>query len=171
LEEEERRVSKMAVMKTLLALTAIFLFHQSIHFWGASTAQPGFEIPGNLQFSNFEEVFVQKKQGNLNNIRTCKRRVDHILANVSGVLAADCLPNNGGHVRPPVGSLNFNISFDIPKQKSVGDTTDQNGGITTLVEEWGGRDPNVTVTPGEDSVGVAVFNVNANTQNKYFFQV
>jgi hypothetical protein len=109
---------------------------------------------------------VKKANGNFNNIRICNGRVNDILANKSGVLAVDCLSNNGGHIRPPVGTLNFNISVEIPNPKS---RADQNGGITTLVEVWNGRDPNVTVTPGEDSVGVAVFNVNANTQTKFFF--
>ena len=51
--------------RTLLALTTIFIIHQCGHIWVASTAQPGAERAGNLQFSNAEEVPAQKKQGHL----------------------------------------------------------------------------------------------------------
>jgi len=54
--------------QTLLALTAIFIIHQCVHFWGVSTAQPGAKRPGNLQLVITEEVFVQTDQGNLYNI-------------------------------------------------------------------------------------------------------
>ena len=138
-------------------MTAIFLFHQSIHFWGASTAQPGFEIPGNLKFGNLQEVSEQKRQGNLNNIRICNGNVSQEPANASGVLV-ECLPNNG----------NYNISVEIPKPKSGPDTTDQNGGLATLVEEWSGRDPNVKITPGEDNDLINIPGVNSNTRISFF---
>jgi hypothetical protein len=118
--------------QTLLALTAIFIIHQCVHFWGVSTAQPGAERPGNLQFSNHEVVSVRKRQGNLNNVRICNGRFSQLLANVSGVLAVRCLENNSGHIRPPAGGHNFNISVEITKHISSRDSTDTNGGITNF---------------------------------------
>jgi len=106
---------------------------------------------------------VQKRHGNLNNIRICNGKLQQVLANKNGVLAVECRSNNGGHVRPPAGSLSFNISVEIPIHKSGGDRRDQNSGINTLVELYGGRDPNVTVTPGEDTNLISIIGVGSNT--------
>ena len=97
---------------------------------------------------------MRKRNGNLNNVRICNGRFSQVLANVSGVLAVQCLENNVGHVRPSAGGLNFNISVEIPKHISSRDSTDTNGGITTLVEVWTSHDPNVTI-PIESSINVA----------------
>jgi len=155
--------------QTLLALTTIFIIHLCVLFWGASTAQPGVKRPGNLQFSDLEEVSVRKRNGNFNNIRICNGKVQQVLAKKNGVLAVACRSNNGGHVKPPVGSLNFNINVEIPKHKSGGDIRDPNIEITTLVELYGGRDaPNVSVTLGEDNNIIDVLGVDANTQVRFF---
>jgi hypothetical protein len=131
--------------QTLLALTLIFIIHQCVHFCGVTTAQPGAKKPGNLQFSNHEEVSVQKKQGNLNNIRICNERFYQVLANVSGVLAVECLQNNGGHNRTPAGGLNFNNTVEITKHTSGRDSTDTNGEVTTFVEVSNSNVPNITI--------------------------
>ena len=150
-------------------MTTIFIIHLCVHFLGASTAQPGVKRPGNLQFSDLEEISVQKRHGNLNNIRICNGKVQQILAKKNGVLAVECLSNNGGHVKPPVGSLSFNINVEIPIHKSGGDIRDPNIGITTLVELYGGGDaPNVTVTLGEDNNIIDVLGVDANTLVRFF---
>jgi hypothetical protein len=145
-------------------LTAIFIIHQCVHFWGVSTAQPGAKRPGNLQFSNHEEVSVRKRQGNLNNIRICNGRVYQVLANVSGVLAVECLQNNSGHNRPPAGGLNFTITVGIPKHTSGRDSRDTNGGITSLVEVSNSNAANVTTEVSSSLIIVGIVNINANTE-------
>jgi len=150
-------------------LTTIFVIHLCVHFWGASTAQPGVKRPGNLQFSDLEEISVRKRHGNLNNIRICNGKVQQILANKKGVLAVECRSNNGGHVRPPAGSLIFNINVEIPNLTSQGVSTNRNGGIERLVEIYDGRDPNITVTEGADTTFIGVVGVNTNTKLNSFF--
>jgi len=150
--------------QTLLALTTIFIIHLCVHCWGASTAQPGVKRPGNLQFSDLEAVSVRSRHGNLNNIRICNGKLQQVLANVNGVLAVECRSNNGGHVRPPAGSLNFNINVEIPKYASGRDSTNRNGGITTLLEIHGGQDTNVTVATGEVNNLIGIAGLNSNTQ-------
>jgi len=145
-------------------LNTIFIIHLCVHFWGASTVQPGVKRPGNLQFSDLEAVSVRNRHGNLNNIRICNGKVQQVLENVNGVLAVECRSNNGGHVRPPVGSLNFNINVEIPKYASGRDSTNRNGGITTLVEIHGGQDTKVTVTTGEVNNLIGIDGLNSNTQ-------
>jgi len=111
---------------------------------------------------------VRKRHGNLNNIRICNGKVQQVLANLNRVLAVECRSNNGGHVRPPVGILSFNTSVDIPNYTSGGDSTDPNGGITTLGEIYEGREPNVTVTPGENDNLIDILGVNSNTVVRLF---
>ena len=76
--------------------------------------------------------------------------------------------NNGGHVRPPAGSINYNITVQIPKHTSGDDSTCTNFGIATLVEIWNGHDAKVTVTPGADTNLVGVVGVSVNTQVSIF---
>ena len=142
--------------QTLLALTTIFIIHLCVHFWGASTAQPGVKRPGNLQFSGLEAVSVRKRHGNLNNIRICNGKIQQVLANKNGVLAVECRSNNGGHVRPPAGSLRFNINVEIPNYTSKGVSTIPNDGIERLVEITQGPDPNITVTEGTETTFIGV---------------
>jgi len=151
-----------------LALTAIFIIQQCVHFWKVSTAQPCAKRPGNLQFSNHEEVSVQKRQGNLNNIRICNGRVYQVLANVSGVLAVECLQNNGGNIRPTAGGLKFIIIVEITKHTSGRDGTDTKDGITTLVEVSNDCGPNITVTSETDTSLVAVAGVTSGTEESFF---
>ena len=90
-------------------------------------------MPGNLQFCNTEELFVQTEQGNLNNIRICNGNISQVPANASGFLAVDCLRNNGGPVKPAAGGFNFTVNVDIPNRTSGVASTDPNGGIRILV--------------------------------------
>ena len=143
-------------------MTTIFIIHLCVHFWGASTAQPGVKRPGNLQFSDLEAVSVRRRHGNLNNTRICNGKVQQVLANVNGVLAVECRSNNDGHVRPVV-ILSFNTSVEIPNYISGG-----NGGISTLVEIYEGRDPSVSVTALVDSNIIGVTGVSSNTLINYY---
>jgi hypothetical protein len=111
---------------------------------------------------------VQKRQGNLNNIRICNARIYQVLANVSGVLAVECLQNNSGHISHSAGGLNFIITVQIPKHKSGRDSTDTNGGITSLVEVLNGLGPNFTVTSGTVTSLVAVAGVTSGTAVSFF---
>jgi len=70
-------------------LTTIFIIHQCGLFCVASTAQPGAERAGNLQFCNAEEVTAQKKQGHLKNIRISNGNVSQIPANAMWALAVE----------------------------------------------------------------------------------
>ena len=151
-----------------LALTAIFIIQQCVHFWKVSTEQPCAKRPGNLQFSIHEEVSVRKRQGNLSNIRICNGKIYQVLANVSGVLAVECLQNNGGRISHSAGGLNFIITVGIPKHKSGRDSTDTNGGITSLVEVLNGHGPNFTVTRGTVTSLVAVAGVTSGTAVSFF---
>jgi len=88
---------------------------------------------------------------------------------VSGVLAVQCLENNCGHIRPIAGGLIFTINVEIPKHTSGRDSTDTNGGITSLVEVWSGHDPNFTISI-EASVNVAsIIGVGADADDSVFF--
>jgi len=106
---------------------------------------------------------VRKRHGNLNNIRICNGKVQQVLANENGVLAVECRSNNGGHVKPPVGILSFNTSVEIPNYISGG-----NGGISTLVEIYEGRDPSVSVTALVDSNIIGITGVSSNTLINYY---
>jgi hypothetical protein len=158
--------------QTLLALTTVFLILQCVHFWGTSTAQSGVNFPGHLQFSQAEEFQIIKKQGNFNNIRICNGKHADVLANVDGVLAVQCARNNGGNVKPPAAGFTYNVSVAIPKETSGGDSTDQNGGIKTLVEiepvHGPGRDPNFTITTEGTNTLVGISNVDTNTELNIF---
>jgi len=113
---------------------------------------------------------VRKRHGNLNNITICNGKVQQVLANVNGVLAVACRSNNGGHVRPPVGILSFNTSFEITNYTLGGDSTDPNGGISNLVEIYEGRDPSVSVTPKVKRSIVGVTGVSSKTLIDYYDQ-
>jgi hypothetical protein len=122
---------------------AMFLIHQSIHFWGASTAKPG-----NLHLIHAEQVHVERKSGNLNNIRNCNGKEFLALTNKDGVLAVECSRNSGQshpHVPHADGFKHTNIAT-IPKNTSDDRSTDRNGGITTLVEVKRGKEQNDTIT-------------------------
>ena len=149
-------------------MTAIFIIYQCAHFCGSSAAQPGAERPRNFQFSNAEKVSVQKKHGNINNKKVCNGKEFQVLANVSGVLAVQCLRKNDGHITPPADSLNYNITVEVPNRTSGDDSTDPNFGIDTLVEIAFGRDPNVTVTPKLDTTVIDVIGVTVKTQINIF---
>jgi len=149
-------------------LTTIFIIHQCGHFSVASTAQPGAERPGNLQFSNAEEVPAQKKQGHLNNIRISNGNVSQIPANARWALAVEYLTNNVGHVKPPADDFNFTVTVEIPNDTSGGDSTDRYGGISSFVQRASVHGPNVTVSKGSISNIVAIPNVYENTLNHYF---
>jgi hypothetical protein len=155
-------------------LISIFLIQQCVHFWGATTAQPGANRPERLQFSNAEEIHVLKKRGNFNNIRICYGKVPNVLANECGVLAVECLPRNG-QVRPPAGGLNYNITVIIPRDHHTPDCdgSDQDGEIRSLIEiealRGRGRDPNVTITPTAEGNVVAVSNAGADTGFNFYF--
>ena len=107
---------------------------------------------------------MRKRQGNLNNVTICNGRFSQVLANVSGVLAVECLENNSGHIRPPAGGLNFTINVEIPKHTSGCDSTDTNGGITSLLEVWSGHDPNFTVLSGDTENIAALFKLGTNIE-------
>jgi hypothetical protein len=160
--------------QTLLTLISIFLIHQCVHFWGASTTQSGSNRPERSQFSKANEVRVLKKQGNFNNVRICNGKVSKVLANESGVLAVECLPNNG-QVSPPVDDLTFNISFAIPRDHHTSDSdgTDQGDEIRALLEiralRGQGIDTNVTITPTADGNIIAVSDAGANTGFTFYF--
>ena len=153
--------------QALLALTTIFLIHQCVHFWGASTEKPGATKPPTFQFSNLTQVTIQNRQGNFKNVRICNGKLNETLAHVDGVLVVTCFRNNGGHVRPPLAGLNFTITVEIPRKES-----DQNGGITTLVEiiptDGHGLDPNVTVTPTLTGNVILTTNLGPGTTLDYF---
>jgi len=155
------------LFQTLLALTKIFLIHQCVHFWPASTALPGAKTLGNLQFTNLEEVSVQTKQGN---IRNCNGNVSQVPTYVSGVLVVECLPNNVGPVKPPADGLNVTVTVQKPNDKSGGDSTDPNGRITTLVEKWSGHGPNVIVSKGPTPNLVAIPNADTNTVTRSLYR-
>ena len=150
-------------------MTTIFVIHQCVHFWGASTAQGANETPLYLQFNNAENVVVQKRHGDLKNIRICNGKDYRILENVSGVLGVLCLRNNYEHDTPPAGRFNFNIIIEIPNLTSKGDSTFPNGGIERLVEITQGPDPNITVTEGADTTFIGVVGVNTNTKVNFYF--
>ena len=134
-------------------MTTIFLIHQYVHFWEASTAQHDARRPSTLRFSTAEEVLILKKQGNHNNVRICNGKEAQILAEVDGVLVVQCARNNGGNVRPPADGFNYTIIVEIPRSSS-----DLNDGIRTLVEiqsvrgQGLGRDPNATALIVGESV-------------------
>jgi hypothetical protein len=85
-----------------------------------------------LQFSIAEEVSIQKKNGNFNNVRICYGKIPQVLADFDGVLAVMCPRNNGGHVKPQAGTSNYTLTIEIPR--SDHDRRNPNGGITTLVK-------------------------------------
>ena len=78
------------------------------------------------------------------------------------------MENNSILIRPPADSLNFNITIEIPKHISSGDSTDTNGGITTLVEVSNDRGPNLTVTSEIDTSLVAVAGVTSGREESFF---
>jgi len=159
----------MAAMKTLLALTTIFIIHLCVHFWGASTAQADDETPLYLQFNNAEDVVVKKRHGDLKNVTICNGEDYRVLANVSGVLGVLCLRNDCEHDTPPAHGFNFNITIEIPNLISEGVSTIPNGGIERLVEITQGPDPNITVTEGTETTFIGVIGVNTNTNITFFF--
>jgi PKD repeat protein len=134
--------------QTVLALTTIFLIHQCVHFWGASTAQPDAKKPEKLQFSTVEKVSIQKRDGDFN-VRICNGKDYEEKAAAGGVLAVMCPPDNGRHVKPQAGTITYNLTAVIPKETSGHHRTHRNGGITVLVEIESRTDPNVTITTGE----------------------
>ena len=94
--------------------------------------------------------------------------MSQVLANVSGVLGVQCLENNGGHIRPPTGGLNFNISVQIQNHTSVGDSTDTNGGIKALVEIRG-HDTNVAELTGNTETLIGVTSLSSGTVASVYF--
>jgi hypothetical protein len=42
-------------------LTAVFVCHQYLHFWAASTQSPDVTQSGGLQFSNGQTLSIEKK--------------------------------------------------------------------------------------------------------------
>ena len=87
---------------------------------------------------------------------------------MSGVPAVECLKNNGGHIRPPAGGLNFTITVEIPKYTSGRDSRDTNGGITSLVEVSNDCGPNLRVTSEIDTSLVAVAGVTSGREESFF---
>ena len=106
---------------------------------------------------------MRKRQGNLNNIRVCNGKFSQVLANVSGVLAVQCFENNGGLISHSAGHLSFNITVQISNHISSRDSTDPNGGITTLVEVSNGNGANLTVKEQAETIVVGVPGVQSNT--------
>jgi hypothetical protein len=143
----------------ILAFTAIFLIHQSIHFSGASTAGHG-----RLSFSEAKQVHIHKKPGNVHNVRICNGKPFQKLAKKFGVLAVLCSRNNGNHVTPipPVSNFDFTVILTIPRNPTNGNPI-PNGGIENLVEITSLGDPNVTVSQTESSTTVSVGSVDGNT--------
>ena len=84
------------------------------------------------------------------------------------MLAVECLQNNVGHISHSAGGLNFIITVEIPKHISGRDSTDTNGGITTLVEVSNDYGPNVTVTLETDTNFIAVAGVTSGTEVSFF---
>jgi len=146
----------------------IFIIHQCIYFWGASTAQAADERPGNLQFTNADDVSAQAKQGHLNNIRISNGNVSQVPAKASGVLGVEYLTNNGGPVKPPADVFNFTVSVEIPNDTSGVYSKDPYGGIRSLIKRASGHGPNVTVSKGPTSNLVVIPNEGENTVNLYF---
>ena len=122
---------------------------------GVSKKQPGARKPGNEQFSNVGEVSAQKKQGNLNKLRNRNGNIFQGPANVSGVLPAECLRYNGGHVKPPADGFSFTVTIVTPNHTSGPDTTDPNDGTKTLVKRASGHGPNITVPKGVLNITVS----------------
>jgi hypothetical protein len=91
-------------LQAQLAFTTIIFILQYVHFWGASTAQPGAGNNDRLQFRKAEDVSKTRKNGNLNNHRICNGKPYQNLAKVEGVLAVQCSQNNGGQSKPPASS-------------------------------------------------------------------
>jgi hypothetical protein len=123
-----------------------------------------------LKFNTAEEVSIQKKNGNFNNVRVCKGKTPQVLANVEGVLAVMCPRNNGGHIKPQVGTFNYTLTVNVPRVTPGPDRTDPNGGITTLVEirNERGNDPNVTVMITETLSIIGVDGISADTDLTLF---
>ena len=88
---------------------------------------------------------------------------------MSGVLAVRCFENNSKLIRTPARDLNFTITVEIPKHTSSRDSTDTNGGITTLVDVRTSHDPNFTI-PIESSINVATITcVDGGTEVNIFY--
>jgi len=124
-------------------------------------AQLGAKKPEKLQFSTAEEVSIEKKNGNFNNVRICNGKIPQVLAEVDGVLVVMCPRNNGGHVKPQAGIFNYTLTVEIPR--SGHDRRNPNGVITTLVEIESGHDPDVRVENSPSHILVGIAGVNANT--------
>jgi hypothetical protein len=160
--------------QTLLTLISIFLIQQCVLFWGATTAQPGANDPGGLQFSNAEAVHLLKKKGNFNNVKICRGKFPNVLAYECGVLAVECLPKDG-ELPPPAGGLNYNFTVLIPRDQHTPDCdgSDEVDEIRALLEiralRGHGRDPNVTITATAEGDVIAVSNAGANTGFNFFF--
>lgn len=140
----------------------IFIIQQCVHYWGASTAQPG-----GLQFSNSEQVFMKKNNGHFKNIRICNGKHWQTLAELGGVLVVQCAQSNGnGGNKPPPPGITYNITAEIPIPTSGCDKGDRNGGITTLVEiETGHSDPNAAIETTNSSIFVAVTGIGQSSIN------
>jgi hypothetical protein len=148
-------------------MITIFLIHQSAHFGGASTAQPGAKKPEDLQNSNPEEVFVENEKENLNNISNCKEKVFQGPENASGVLPVECLLNNVVPLKLPTAGFDFTVTVETANHTSGGDGTDPNGGIKTVVKRASGHGPNGTVSKGPPRTVFGVAGVDA--KNKTYF--
>jgi hypothetical protein len=147
-------------------MTAILLTQQYIHFWGASSARPG-----NLQFNHAEEIRVEKKGGNLHNVRICNgRELQPPLKNESGVLAVECSKHNCNPNQPGNAPDAFTYTIDVmvPKNTTDPGSTNPNGGVNILVEISSCQDPNVTVSETSSATTVSISGVTAGTTLKAF---
>lgn len=152
----------MAAMKTILALTAVFVCVQYVHIWAASTESPDVTQSGGLQFRKAQTLSIEDKTGNLRNHKICNRQ-DYIpLAQEDGVLVVQCgtdLP------LPAPTDLIFNITVTIPKNT----TTLTDNEIQKLFEIKSKDDPEAEINIGENDIDVRINGVDGNTILDIFF--
>jgi len=101
-------------------------------------------------------------------IRISNGNLSQVPANASGVLAVECLPNNGGLAMPQADDFYFTVSVEIPNDTLGGDSTDPYGEIRTLVKRASGHGPNSTVSNGPIYNLVVFPNVGGNKGNFHF---
>lgn len=151
-------------------MTAVFVCHQYLHFWAASTQSPDVTQSGGLQFSNGQTLSIQKQAGNLNNHKICNGRDYLILAQENGTLVVQCFKKNGvpDLTQPGPNDLSFNITITIPQNTANSASTFENNEIQNLIEISSIHDPDVEITTETSGIGVVIGGVDGNTQVDIF---
>jgi hypothetical protein len=142
-------------------MSVIFLIHQSIHFWGASTARHG-----NLRFNHAEQFRIENKRRNLHNVRICNgREPQPPLKNTSGVLVVECFKRNCNSQQEgnPTDAFNYTVTIIVPKNTNSNANTDTNDGINILLQITTCKDPNVTISSTSSANIIGVSDVTAGT--------